>query len=286
MLADAHPLAPDVAPHPGWEARLRLGFARRGDRTVLCERHHRGPLAFQKPLYPEGDAVCHGILLHPPAGIAGGDLLHIEVRVGEGAHALLTTPGAGKWYRSSGPAGQQNVGLQVAADGVLEWLPQESIVFDGARARAVLEVALAAGARFIGQEMVCLGRTARGERFTRGQFESRIRVTRDGAPLFRERAMLGGDDARAHSVVGLGGCPAWGTLLATHDAGDEALIHALRALAPAEGRGAITRLPGLLVARWHGTAVEAGRHWFAALRAVMRPALLGRTAHDPRIWST
>src|SRR2546423_14099799 len=115
-----------------WKARLSLSFARDGNRSVLAERSHEGPLVVQKPLYPEGDAVCHAIVVHPPGGIAGGDELRLDVSAAAGAHALLTTPGAGKWYRSAGAQAKQL--LSFSLQGTLEWLPRETIVFDGALA--------------------------------------------------------------------------------------------------------------------------------------------------------
>src|SRR5262245_57341527 len=92
-----------------WKAELGLRFARNGERTVLVDKRSEGPLVVQKPLYPEGDGVCHAIVVHPPGGIAGGDELHLDVNAAAGAHALLTTPGAGKWYRSAGPQARQRL---------------------------------------------------------------------------------------------------------------------------------------------------------------------------------
>ncbi len=99
---------------------------------MLAASRHEGPLRIQKALYPEGREICHAIVLHPPAGIAGGDQLRIDVDVGAEAQALLTTPGAGKWYRSAEAMAEQAVTLKVSRDGTAEWLPQESIVFDAA----------------------------------------------------------------------------------------------------------------------------------------------------------
>ena len=114
---------------------------------MLARREHRGPLRIQKALYPEGDEVCQILLLHPPAGIAGGDQLDLSVEVGSGAHAQLTTPGAGKWYRSAGAPATQNIRLSVADEARLEWLPQEVIVFDSALAQSRTVLRLAPGAR-------------------------------------------------------------------------------------------------------------------------------------------
>src|SRR5450631_4307954 len=99
----------DPLPASVWPASLDLQFVRRDWSTILSRRRHHGPLRVQKALYPEGPGICHAIILHPPAGIAGGDELDLHVAVGEGAHALLTTPGAAKWYRSSGAAARQTV---------------------------------------------------------------------------------------------------------------------------------------------------------------------------------
>src|SRR5262249_20763407 len=130
-----------------WKAKLALDFSFQDGKTVL-RKEHDGPLVVQKPLYPEGNAVCHAIVVHPPGGIAGGDELSLQVKTGRNASALLTTPGAAKWYRSAGPIARQSLAFDVA--GSLEWLPQETIVFDGARAELECDVDLEAQAAFLG----------------------------------------------------------------------------------------------------------------------------------------
>ena len=175
-----------------WRAELTLDFERRGARTVLAARRHDGPLVVQKPLYPEGDAVCHAIVVHPPAGIAGGDELEIAARAGEGAHALLTTPGAGKWYRSMGPWARQALAFEARAGACIEWLPQETIVFDGALAETAYDVNLGAQAGIIGWDIVCLGRTGSGERFASGTLRSSIRIRRENRLLWLERGRIDG----------------------------------------------------------------------------------------------
>lgn len=273
-----------------WHATLNLGFARVGERTVLCENRHMGPLRVQKALYPEGDAVCQAIVLHPPSGIAGGDHLVISAAVATGAHAQLTTPGAGKWYRSSGELATQRIDLSASEGATLEWLPQESIVFDGARARMETRVSLAADSRFIGWDILCLGRAAAGERFEHGHFGLFLTVDRDKRPLWLERGQFSGSDPILTSPTGWAGHTVCGTLLCSFPELPQhatALLEALRTIAPTDGAPhGITALPGLLVARYLGDSSEAGRLWFVELWKILRPVCCGRPAVLPRIWNT
>lgn len=269
-----------------WRAELALAFERRGPRTVIAARRHDGPLVVQRPFYPEGDAVCHAIVVHPPAGIAGGDALEVAVAAADGANALLTTPGAAKWYRSAGPWASQRLVFDLAAGACLEWLPQETIVFDGARARLDAEIRLAGDARYAGWEILCLGRTGAGERFTRGECRLCTSIARDGRPLWFERGRFAGSDALLAAPAGLAGEPVCGTFVVVAPDIGEAALGAGRALAPRVGRGAVTRLPGLLVARYLGPSSEAAREYFAALWAAWRPHYRGRPAVAPRIWNT
>ncbi|HSD60104.1 MAG TPA: urease accessory protein UreD [Burkholderiales bacterium] len=270
----------------GWRATLDLGFERRGDATVLAQRRHVGPLRVQKPLYPEGHAVCHCIVLHPPAGICGGDNLEIGIEVAAGARALATTPGAGKWYRSAGAEGTQALDFRLGPGAALEWLPQESIVFDGARARMAARVELESGACFLGWEVVCLGRRGSGERFTRGWLSLGTRIFQEGEPLWFEQGLLVGGSQALEAPAVLDGASVFGTLVAAGVEIDTALLAACREPAPEQGLGGVTRLPRLLVARYVGNEAEAARRYFCELWSLLRPALLGRAAVSPRIWST
>lgn len=265
-----------------WKAELYLGFENRDQRTVLSGKRHEGPLVVQKPLYPEGEAVCHAIVIHPPGGIAGGDELCLQVKADAGAHALLTTPGAAKWYRSCGPWARQRLAFEV--DGVLEWLPRETIVFDAARAVLESNVDLAADARYIGWEIVCLGRTGSGERFERGEIRIETNLRRGGRPLLFERGRIEGGGRLMRSPAGLAGRTVFGTLLAASPSLEQRHLGECRDDA-ADGV-ALTLLPGLLVARYLGDSSEQAMRSFTRLWAVLRPALTGRQAVEPRIWKT
>jgi urease accessory protein len=270
----------------GWRASLELGFERRTARTVLATRRHDGPLAVQRVLHPEDASVCHVIVLHPPGGIAGGDELDIHVRAAEGAHVVATTPGATKWYRSTGREAVQRVTLEVAAAASAEWLPQESIVFDGALASSALDVRLHAQSRLVAWDIACLGRAASGETFARGCLRLHTRVTRDGALAWRERAAIDPADPWLRSAAGLGDANVSGTMLVAAPAIEDAWVAHARACTPRRGEGACTRLPGLLLARYRGDSGECAREYFTAIWRRLREPVLGRTPVEPRIWRT
>jgi urease accessory protein len=190
---------------------------------------------------------------------------------------VLTTPGAGKWYRSAGPWAAQRLRFEVA--GALEWLPQETIVFDGARAQLDTEIRLQGEASYLGWEILCLGRTGSGEKFTRGELRLSTRVFREGKLLWLERGRIAGGGALLDSPAGLQGHPVCATLVASGAGLDVAACCAVEGIA-------ITQLPGVLVARYLGASSEQAKRLFVQLWAVLRPALFGRAARAPRIWST
>lgn len=270
-----------------WQARLALEYALQDGRTTLARREHSGPLLVQKALYPEGDAVCHSIVVHPPGGIAAGDELALDVRLRAGAAALLTTPGAGKWYKSLGPAAQLAQRFEIGRGAVLEWLPLPAIVFDRARAATRTEVHLDEAALYLGWDIACLGRTASGERFNAGELRQRTEVWQQGKRLWCEFARLAGGDPMLVSNAGLASCTVSATLIAAgRDIGKELLAQCREVAPQADEHAGISVLPRVLLARYLGHSTERALHYFTALWALLRPALAGRVAVTPRIWAT
>jgi urease accessory protein len=269
-----------------WRAELALEFEMRAQRTVLSARRHDGPLVIQKLLYPEGDEICHAIVVHPPGGIAGGDELEFKARLGLNAQALLTTPGAGKWYRSNGSMARQSIQFDLSMGACLEWLPQENILFSGACAELATTVRLSGDATFIGWEVCCFGRSGSGENFATGNFIGRLLVERDGRPLRWENIRLEGGGAALQSPVVLAGQTVAGTFIVASAKLDSPVLGICRQVQPVTGDGAVTLLPGLLVGRYLGGSSEAAKNYFIELWHTLRPMVAGRDAIDPRIWRT
>lgn len=276
-----------------WAASLTLGFGTRTDGdasiTTMAKAQHFGPLRVQRPFYPEGrDGCCHVYLLHPPGGIVSGDMLTIDISVEAGAHTLLTTPAANKLYRadSNGVAWSQYTHLNVADGGVLEWLPQETLAFDGSRGQQTFAIELEGNAKCLGWEILGLGRPASDLPFANGHLEQRFQVMRDGRPLWLERQAMDPNHRRFTGKWGQGGATVHATLWAIGLADPDEAIEALRAHLPANSRWAATYRRGVLLVRYLGQ--ERNEVWalFQQAREVLRPRLTGQEASVPRIWLT
>jgi urease accessory protein len=264
-----------------WQARLQLGFEQNAGKTLLVKREQFGPLTVQRPFYPEG-GICHVYLLHPPGGIVGGDDLSISIKAAAHSHALITTPAAGKFYRSSGAQAKQTVEITVGENAALEWLPQETIIYEGAQLKSSVKVDLAADARFIGWEILSLGRPACAENFDSGLADLSWQISCEDRPLLIERLYL---DSKAFSARwGLQGYSACGTLFAT-PTNAESFAAVQDLIGDTKGRG-VTRIDNLLICRALDIRSDRLRGFFENVWAIVRPDTVEREVSTPRIWAT
>jgi urease accessory protein len=289
-IAADSPAPPPATGHPPWQASLSMGFTLDCGVTRMTERTHSGPLRVQKPLYPEGPEICHAIVVHPPGGVVGGDQLAISASVAPSCAALLTTPGAAKWYRANERQSRQTVRLQASAGAALEWLPQETIFFNQADVQLDHSVELEGDARYIGCEVLCFGRTASGEVFDSGAIRQRTSIRRDGKLIWFEQGMLAGDRPAMHSPLGLCGKPVCATLIACGKPLAGAALERIRMAVADVGADpeafGLSQLKSVLVARYLGDSSETAKQLLARVWQVVRPEMLGRPAAAPRIWNT
>ncbi len=274
-----------------WHGRLTLHYRRDGDRTIAHDRHE-GPLRVLQRLYPEGPGVCHHVLVHPPGGIVGGDELDIDAALDAGTHALITTPGATRFYRSSGAHAAQRAVLHVANGARLEWLPLETIAYSGCLAENRVQLDLAPGAEAIGWDVLALGLPAAGEAFAAGAFTQHLELP----GRWLERGRIAASDARLlDSPLGLAGqrvmATAWfasGTAL--NDAQHEGLLGAARECATASllapRCGVTSPHASIVVLRALAARVEPAMTLLQQVRAAWRRQAWGLAPNTPRIWQT
>lgn len=288
-----------IAPHTTtrrWHASLKLGFALRRGITRMVENHHCGPLRVLKPFYPEADC-CHVYLLHPPGGLVLGDELRISLHADSDSHALLTTPSAGKVYgvKNGIEKQQQRVSLSLAAGACLEWLPQETLIFNGANALLQSDIQLQAGAKLVFWDIVCFGRPANQLSFDSGTCTQLIRIEREGIPLLIERNLVHGGGALQASAWGLGGHDSMGTFIMTLRTGREQRQELTEMLAQTSTTGShphsihrwgLTQKDDLFIARYLGDSASHCRRGFELLWQALRPLMINKPAVSPRIWST
>ena len=300
---------------PGWRGSLSLRYWRDGPRTVALDRHE-GPLRVLQRLYPEGEEICHHVMVHPPGGVAGGDVLDVQVDLGEDTHAVLTTPGATRFYRSAGRPARQCARLRVAPRARVEWLPLENIAFTGCEAENRTEIELSPGSQAMGWDLLALGLPAAGAPFEAGQFTQHLSLRLlppaegsvppgpsgnaqeegTGHPIWLERGLIRAQDSRLlDSPLGWAGRRVlatvwWATAEPLPPVRREALLDAARECPTdpsLQGRVGVTSpLPHVVVARALADRVEPAMRWMCAVRAAWRREAWGLEAHPPRIWRT
>ncbi|MGJ8619897.1 MAG: urease accessory protein UreD [Methylophilaceae bacterium] len=274
-----------------WEARLNLDFKSLNGRSYLAKNLHFGPLVLQKTLYPESDAVCHGVVIHPPGGVAGGDELTLNINVNKGAHALLTTPGAGKWYKANGLFAKQQLQFEVGENAYLEWLPQENILFDGSKVSFSGKVTLAKKAKFAAWEVLCLGRQAQQERWQAGELKQNLHIFREGKLIWNECASIHPSHLALKSIVGTHGRVVSASFVVAAGAVPVDVLDACRAIKPQHeldenARYGVTALPEIFAARYVGQSTQCAKAYFEMLWQCLRPWYANREMLRPRIWNT
>lgn len=271
----------------GWLAKMDMAFCRSGRLThrTLLDYKHQGPLRIQKALYPEGDKCCHAVLIHPPGGIAAGDVLEVNVKSGVQTHGLITTPSATKWYGSdSNHIANQNVSFEL--NGALEWLPMESIVFNQARVESDIRVKANAQSCMIGWDQLIFGRKYSGESFSKGSFKQSLRIELDDQLIWHDRLVLKGSDELFSSPIGFRGhysmASMW-ALLKDDEMWSEKMLEEIRSTT---SRIAWTRIhPRLLVGRLLADPLILKSAVVNAWK-ILRPLVIGSPGIEPRLWAT
>ncbi|MCW7552922.1 urease accessory protein UreD [Endozoicomonas gorgoniicola] len=300
MNIAATPLTASREDHPGldtqrWLARFSAEFSVKQRGTRLGKTEHFGPLRVQRPFFPEGPECLHFYLLHPPGGLVGGDQLSIDLVLRDGAHVLMTTPSAGKIYNNiSGIPQGQHVSLTIDDGTILEYLPQENIVFDGADGQLITTIDISGDGLFLGWEITCLGRFESEQFFERGQLMQSLMLRRDGRPLFSDRLQFSASSPLQESRVGFNNYHVFGTFLINRNVMSDTNELGEKIIAWQEGINsryqqltvAVTQKPDAFIARILGNKAEQVRNCFEHLWQQLRTDVVGREACAPRIWRT
>lgn len=274
-----------------WHARLHLDYQQEAHRTVARFRHD-GPLRILQSLYPEGDTVCHNVLVHPPGGLVGGDTLDIDIEAADGSHGLITTPGASRFYRSEGELALQRTRIRLAAGARLEWLPLEALCYSGCQAENRLTIEPAPGAEMIGWDVTALGLPNANQPFERGTYLQHIEVP----GVWLERGRIDAADRRLlQSPLGFAGHRCIASLFfvsgsAATRARRETLLELARAAIEAHGlqhsAGATSPHAEIVVLRVLAPVVEPAMLLLRQVWQAWRAQLWQLPASTPRIWAT
>ncbi|MEB3311296.1 MAG: urease accessory protein UreD [Snowella sp.] len=279
-----------VIPNPAkhWTGKLDLRYSYEQETTKLTQALAQAPLKIQRAFYPEGPEFCHSVVLHTAGGMVGGDRLIQTIQLDTNAQVLLTTAAASKVYKSQGDITQQIIEITLADGAYLEWLPQETVIFNEALYQQTMRVELGENACFCGWEMTRLGRTARGEQFLTGDWRSRLEVWQAGYPLWIDRQWLPGGTDLLHSPNGLNGKAIVATLIWIGQVVEPEILSKARQLGAelvTEGEVGLTQTQGSgLICRYRGSSTEEVKQYFWTIWSLLRQTYRDRAPIKPRVW--
>lgn len=275
-----------------WHARLDLDYSRRShEASTVLHFSHDGPLRVLRSLHPEGPGVCHNVLVHPPGGLVGGDVLDMRVNLRQGAHALVTTPGATRFYRSNGAQAMQRTRIALAPEARLEWLPLEAIAYNACDSVNEVHLDLAPESQLIAWDITALGLPHANEPFEQGRFVQHIHWPAQ----FLERGVIDAQDRLLmDSPLGLVGARCMGSLLLASGSAfpralRERLLEAAHELLPPLASGVMAGVTApserMIVLRGISPVVEPLMALWQRVWAAWRGEWWGMAAVRPRIWA-
>lgn len=276
-----------VSPHSRWQGHLDLSYQKYEQKTQVASVYAKAPFKVQKSFYPENEAICHTVILHTAGGMVGGDRLTQKINLEADCHSLITTPAATKIYGHPERLSEQDIAIQLGSGACLEYLPQETIVYNQARYLQKTRVQLGSNAQYFGWEIHRFGRTARQERYTQGDWKSSTEIWQGSLPLWIDRQWLPADFGAAERVNGLAGQPLSGALCWVGRNIPDTILAEIRQLGVGldrPGTMGVTRLRQGLLCRYRGSSIAAVRTWFKRVWDWLRPLYLGAPPITPRVW--
>ncbi|NEP07577.1 MAG: urease accessory protein UreD [Okeania sp. SIO2G4] len=273
-----------------WHGSLDLIYGKQHNTTQILASKNQAPLKIQRPFYPEGNEVCHSVILHTAGGVVGDDRLSINIELQPTTHVLITTAAASKIYRSNGQLAQQNISINLDSQSCLEWFPQPTILFNGAEYRQDLKVHLGVEASWMSWEIIRFGRSARGEKFLTGNWRSYTEVWQENYPIWIDRQCLKGGSEMVNSLLGLADNSVVGTFIFVGQPVTAEVVTKVRDLWQSlgidmSGEAGVTRIPKGMICRYCGQSIINVKNWFNSVWHFLRLFYLKRPSCSPRVWS-
>jgi urease accessory protein len=270
-----------------WHGKINLIYKNNNNKTELSSSFSQSPFKIQQSFYPEGNTICHNVILHTAGGMVGGDRLSQNIHLNENAQSLITTPAASKIYRSNGKIALQNINITLENDSILEYLPQEMIIFDGAKYNQHNIINLQDNSKVFLWDIVRFGRTARGEIFKEGNWQSKLEILHQEKPLYIDNIYLEGEQNLFNNLSGLNGNPILGTLIYVGEIINSETLNDIRQLCQnslSNGESGVTELIKGISCRYLGNSTMEVKNLFFQIWQLLRLQYLGKNALKLRVW--